>query len=386
MLTVNNSIYNPVFIAIFCYYIFLTSIVWHCLVSVHVYFRITDARNNDNISSDRHLFFIAGWLIPILAVSVLTGLNSDIFGNASFCWISWKEETSTWIHLPNLLIPLVDLWFVTLSWISQQRAPETAVRSPVASSLRVSLKQLRDTKLPLRKATYTLPFPILIFATAWSASNFNNLFAYSVLCCLMLVYAGLEVYFLYHDSEVNHAWKLEKTRKQRKKKLKSTTAALLSHAVAYSHSGTEDNKSGRTSRILESDSQRTTPNRRREYFDISDVDNKKAEHEKKALLSGNRISNPVLQNSLKIATKASTMSSITSDTGSLCDVDDLYDQEMKEIKKLKELNSKALAEPMPPEKNNSKISWGEDKSPVKIASPDRVKQFKKKKPSTPPPK
>merc|ERR1712004_540804 len=59
---------------------------------------------------------------------------------------------------------------------------------------------------------------------------------------------------------------------------------------------------------------------------------------------------------------------------------------MKEIKKLKELNSKALAEPMPPEKNNSKISWGEDKSPVKINSPDKVKQFKNKKPGTPPPK
>jgi len=181
------------------------------------------------------------------------------------------------------------------------------------------------------------------------------------------------------DNEIQRAWRLERTRKERKKKLSSKTAALLSHAVAYSNNSTTENGScGRNSRLHELDTsgtQTNSPNRRKDEGAVVVTDNSENYSKK----SGNRVSKPNFDEKIEGFSKnslqrfsggAGTASSMTSDTASSMNGRDydayyeVYPEQSRTDQKLRAINQRHASENVCPasERNSSKVSWVDDRS------------------------
>lgn len=254
----------------------------------------------------------------MICVGLSVGLKSDIFGNASFCWLSWKEGTVWAIQSPNLIIPLVDLFLIVISWVKiLQHQPVVNIPDPLSSErgnqngnarnnetgsgphspLKVPIKTIKQSKRPLHRATVTWFFTISIWYLAWTSINKNNLISYMTICLLSISYSIIDVLYVYFDPEVKKAWKLERSRKERKKNFNSTTAALLTHAVAYySNSSPENTNSvpgsahtgNNNSRLLE------TPTKSSIYeYRIDPVTGKKLKYRVKRKDNNNTITNTI---------------------------------------------------------------------------------------------
>merc|ERR1712066_1216869 len=100
---------------------------------------------------------------------------------------------------------------ISFAWLETQRAPtERAAINPVGaggiptghsalglqSPLRVPLKQIRDSRIPLKRASFTWIFPYIIWQFSWISANWNNIFGYLLVCVVSLTFSCLDLYFV----------------------------------------------------------------------------------------------------------------------------------------------------------------------------------------------
>lgn len=401
-------------IAVLVYFFFLATVTWHCMGSLHIYRRITDARNMDSGPStqgSRSLYFLIGWFLPMICVGLSFGLKSDIFGNASFCWLSWKEDTVWAIQAPNFIIPILDLLLIFICWLKiVSHKPTVNIPDPFGnlnpphSPLKVPIKTIQSSKTPLHRQTVTWVFTILIWYLCWVSVNQNNLINYIIIVILITTYSIIDFLYVFYDEEVRKAWKLERSRKERKKTFNSTTAALLTHAVAYTNS-TNSPDNSIPSRVETPTRKPLSPKSSSEGQNHSLKRQLKLSNEQGIALenvnllskqNGNFPSNPASKQHTKSGshlldsqtrqpsgtTKGNTSltnfqsaisksfqnelqpaSSVTSDIST--QASDIREYEglnlNHEVRRLQEIN-RNIGMDLLPEKNNSKISWGESKT------------------------
>ncbi|XP_064407630.1 latrophilin-like protein LAT-2 isoform X2 [Halichondria panicea] len=170
------------FVAALLHYLFTTVFFWMLCEGIMLYLMLVLVFNQ--ISKKWWIFFIIGWVVPVIPVAISAALIHDQYGTKQYCWIAIGagDKGAIWAFVvPMLLVVLVNVFFLlaALRSVYNQRK-STMQRSGKKESLQLFSQLFKATIILLPLLGLTWMFGLLsvnssTIVFAWLFSIFNSL-------------------------------------------------------------------------------------------------------------------------------------------------------------------------------------------------------------------
>ncbi|XP_064386426.1 latrophilin-like protein LAT-2 isoform X1 [Halichondria panicea] len=102
-----------VFVAVLLHYLFTTVFFWMLCEGIMLYLMLVLVFSQ--ISKKWWIFFIIGWVVPVIPVAISAALIHDQYGTEEYCWIAVGagDKGAIWAFVvPMLLVVLVNIFFL----------------------------------------------------------------------------------------------------------------------------------------------------------------------------------------------------------------------------------------------------------------------------------
>ncbi|XP_064396279.1 uncharacterized protein LOC135343205 isoform X2 [Halichondria panicea] len=171
-----------VFVAALLHYLFTTVFFWMLCEGIMLYLMLVLVFNQ--ISKKWWIFFIIGWVVPVIPVAISAGLIHDQYGTEEYCWIAVGagDKGAIWAFVvPMLLVVLVNIFFLLAALRSVYNLRKSTMqRSEKKESLQLFSQLFKATIILLPLLGLTWVFGLLsvnnsTIVFAWLFSIFNSL-------------------------------------------------------------------------------------------------------------------------------------------------------------------------------------------------------------------
>ncbi|XP_064396295.1 adhesion G protein-coupled receptor L3-like isoform X2 [Halichondria panicea] len=171
-----------VFVAALLHYLFTTVCFWMLCEGIMLYLKLVLVFNR--ISKKWWIFFIIGWVVPVIPVAISAGLIHDQYGTEEYCWIAVGagDKGAIWAFVvPMLLVVLVNIFFLLAALRSVYNLRKSTMqRSEKKESLKLFSQLFKATVILLPLLGLTWVFGLLsvnssTIVFAWLFSIFNSL-------------------------------------------------------------------------------------------------------------------------------------------------------------------------------------------------------------------
>ncbi|XP_064402412.1 adhesion G protein-coupled receptor E3-like isoform X2 [Halichondria panicea] len=171
-----------VFVAALLHYLFTTVFFWMLCEGIMLYLMLVVVFSQ--ISKKWWIFFIIGWVIPVIPVAISVGIIHDQYGTKEYCWIAVGagDKGAIWAFVvPMLLVILVNIFFLLAALRSvYKQKKSTMQRTGKKGSLQLFSQLFKATIILLPILGLTWVFGLLsvnssTIVFAWLFSIFNSL-------------------------------------------------------------------------------------------------------------------------------------------------------------------------------------------------------------------
>ena len=206
--------YYCMIVSIGLHYFYLSTFTWCALETIHLYRRLSEPQFQIAQRADRQaiqLYYGCGLGLPAVIVATAVGLQPAGYGNARFCWLDTSD-------------PLVGAMAIPIGLLL------IAIVAGLVLSVRqyMTMKRVDIVKQEVRKDIRLLAFLTPILFAAWmsalTAVNSNSPVLFIIMVVLhVTISVFILLCYIVKSPEVKRAWKLEMTKKERRKAIHTAT-------------------------------------------------------------------------------------------------------------------------------------------------------------------
>ncbi|XP_064386127.1 sushi, von Willebrand factor type A, EGF and pentraxin domain-containing protein 1-like isoform X2 [Halichondria panicea] len=171
-----------VFVAALLHYLFTTVFFWMLCEGIMLYLMLVVVFNR--ISKKWWIFFIIGWVVPVIPVAISAGIIHDQYGTEEYCWIAvgGGDKGAIWAFVvPMLLVVLANIFFLLAALRSVYNLKKSTMQQTGKKESLQLFSQLFKASvilLPLLGLTWVFGLLSVNSSTivfAWLFSIFNSL-------------------------------------------------------------------------------------------------------------------------------------------------------------------------------------------------------------------